>query len=215
MDHALLAALALDASRNVRHWIYQLGGLGLIPLGLLDNSVIPVPGSMDVLTIVLAAHHQTWWPYYAAMAVLGSLIGGFLTYRLARKGGKEALEKRFPQKRLKKVYSIFERWGFGAVAIPAILPPPVPTTAFLLAAGALQYPVRKYLAALFLGRAARYALLAFLGARYGAQILKFFTQQLHPAALITLAAVAIATLVILYFVLGKKQKRKKPQHGKV
>jgi membrane protein YqaA with SNARE-associated domain len=209
MDHALLAALALDASRNVRHWFYQLGGLGLIPLGLLDNSVIPLPGSMDVLTIVLAAHNQTWWPYYAAMAVIGSLIGGYLTYRLARKGGKEALEKRFPQKRLKKVYSIFERWGFGAVAIPALLPPPVPTTAFLLTAGALQYPVKKYLAALFLGRMARYALLAYLGARYGAHIIKFFAQQLRPAVLITLVIVAIATIVILYFVLGKKQKRKK------
>ena len=45
-------------ARSARHWIYTLGGLGFIPLGLLDNSVIPLPGSMDVLTIFLSARKE-------------------------------------------------------------------------------------------------------------------------------------------------------------
>jgi len=32
-----------------------------------------------------------------------SVIGGFVTYRLARKGGKETLERKFPARRLEKV----------------------------------------------------------------------------------------------------------------
>jgi len=39
---------------SVRRWIFHLAGLSFIPLGLLDSSVIPHPGSMDVLTIVLS-----------------------------------------------------------------------------------------------------------------------------------------------------------------
>jgi len=34
---------------------------------------------------------------------------------------------------------IFERWGFGAIAIAALLPPPAPTVPFLFAAGVMQY----------------------------------------------------------------------------
>jgi membrane protein YqaA with SNARE-associated domain len=71
------------------HWLRRLGGLGLIPLGLLDNSVLPFPGSMDALTIILAANEKRWWPYYAFMATAGSVVGGYLTYRIARKEGKE------------------------------------------------------------------------------------------------------------------------------
>jgi hypothetical protein len=39
----------------MRRWLFQLGGIGLIPLGLLDNSPIPLPGILDVATIVLSA----------------------------------------------------------------------------------------------------------------------------------------------------------------
>src|SRR3954449_2355309 len=96
----------------------HLGGVGLVLLGVADNSVIPLPGSMDVLTIWLAASNRHRWFYYAAMAVIGSLIGGYITYILARKGGKEALERKISKRRAEKVYKRFESWGFWAVAIP-------------------------------------------------------------------------------------------------
>ncbi|MBZ5645521.1 MAG: hypothetical protein LAO19_22435 [Acidobacteriia bacterium] len=89
--HQIVAAATPTLERSVRRWIYRLGGIGFIPLGLLDNSLIPVPGSMDLLTIFLSARSEELWPYYAFMATIGSLIGGYVTYRLARKGGKRAL----------------------------------------------------------------------------------------------------------------------------
>src|ERR1700730_8500947 len=104
LTRQIIAFVAPTAAGSLRRWIFHLGGLGFIPLGLLDSSVIPVPGSMDVLTIVLSERKQELWLYYALMATLGSVIGGFVTYRLARKGGKETLERRFPPQRLEKVY---------------------------------------------------------------------------------------------------------------
>src|ERR1700730_3795036 len=124
--HQIFAFAAPTAARSVGRWIYRLGGLGFIPLGLLDNSVIPLPGSMDVLTIFLSARNEQLWLYYALMATAGWVIGGVGTYRLARKGGKETLARRFPPRKLDKVYKIFERWGLGAITIPAPLQPPVP-----------------------------------------------------------------------------------------
>ena len=107
----ILAIVAPTLARSVRRWIFHLGGLGFIPLGLLDSSVIPLPGSMDILTIVLSARKKELWLYYALMATIGSVIGGYVTYRLARKGGKETLERKFSARTLDKVYRIFERWG--------------------------------------------------------------------------------------------------------
>jgi len=202
-----IIAVAASVARTVRHWIYQLGGLGFIPLGILDNSVLPLPGSMDVLTVFLSARKEQLWLYYALMATVGSLIGGFLTYRLGRKGGKETLARRFPAKTLKKVYKTFERWGLGAVAIPALLPPPVPMVPFLFGAGTMQYPVRKFLFALALGRIIRYTLLAFLAARYGRQILAFISQQAHSGLFIVVGLVATAATVLFVIFAGKRQAR--------
>jgi membrane protein YqaA with SNARE-associated domain len=209
MFHRLLIAVAKPTlAHSARRWIFHLGGLGFIPLGLLDASIIPVPGSMDVLTIGLCARRSDLWIYYAIMATIGSVLGGFTTYRLARKGGKEMLARRFSAKTLKRVYAIFEQWGFGAIAIPALLPPPVPMVPFVLAAGALQYSVQKFLAALTLGRAARFTLLAYLSARYGRRMLTYISQEGHPVLLTVIGLVIVLCAVFFFFFAGKRRQRR-------
>jgi len=89
---------------------------------------------MDVLTIWLSARHREPWPYYAVMATLGAVIGGYITYALARKGGKQAMERKLSRKRAQQVSGAFERWGFSLSQFPALLPPPFPFVPFLLAA---------------------------------------------------------------------------------
>src|SRR6266404_5825994 len=107
-----LAIVAPTLARSFRRWIFHLGGLGFIPLGLLDSSVIPLPGSMDVLTIILSAHNQELWLYYALMATLGSVMGGYITYRLARKGGKETLETQVPRQDAREHLQHIRAMGF-------------------------------------------------------------------------------------------------------
>ena len=190
-----LSALAVFATKkHTLRWLIHLGGPSLILLGLIDNSAIPLPGSTDVVTILLAAHRREPWIYYAVMATVGSVMGGYLTYRMARRTGKAALAKRFPKKKVDKVCAIFERWGFASVAIPALLPPPFPIVPMLLAAGALQYPTKKFLAALSVGRGARYVILAYLGDHYGRHIVSFFARYYAPALIILVAITVIGAL---------------------
>jgi membrane protein YqaA with SNARE-associated domain len=192
--HFLIAA-------SVWNWLRHLGGVGLVLLGLADNSVVPLPGSMDVLTILLAARHNSLWWYYAFMATVGAVIGGYITYGLARKGGKEAFERKLSKKTAEKVFQRFERWGFFAVAVPAILPPPFPIVPFLLAAGAMQYSRQKFLGALALGRGVRFTIVAGLGAIYGRHIVRFFSQYYKPAlfTLIGLAVIAGIISLVQYY----------------
>ena len=186
---------------TVWRWLRHLGGVGLVLLALADNSVVPLPGSMDVLTILLAAHQRHLWWYYAFMATVGAVIGGYITYGLARKGGKEAFERRLSKRRANKVFKRFERWGFFAVAVPALLPPPFPIVPFLLAAGAMQYSRKKFVAALALGRGVRFTIGAGLGAIYGRHIVRFFSQYYKPAlySLIALALLGGIVSLVQYY----------------
>jgi membrane protein YqaA with SNARE-associated domain len=202
-----IAAATPTVAHSVRRWIYHLGALGFIPLGLIDSSVIPIPGSMDVLTIVLAARDPRLWPYYAVMATIGSVLGAFVTYRLARKGGEKTLEKRLSPKTMKRVTKIFEHRGFAAIAIPALLPPPMPMVPFVLTAGAMQYSVKKFLAAMALGRIVRYSILAYLAGRYGRKMLALLAKIGSPIGMIV-AGVVVATLVVYFVIRGKKKKKR-------
>ncbi len=202
MPFHLHPLLAVPIWRQLR----RMGGPGLVLLGIADNSVVPLTGSMDVLTIWLAARHHEPWPYYAAMATVGAVIGGYITYALARKGGKEAMERKLSKKRAEQFSRAFARWGFAAVAIPALLPPPFPFVPFLIAAGAMQYSRKRFIGALALGRGLRYTIAAFLGFHYGRHILRFFSRYSKPAMaiLIGLAVIGAVLSLIQYLRMRKR-----------
>ena len=198
-------------------WLLRLRGPGLVLLGIADNSVVPLTGSMDVLTIWLAASDRHLWPYYAFLATVGAVLGGYITYALARKGGKEALEHKLSKQNAEKITRRFQRWGFWSVFAGAILPPPFPLVPVLVAAGALQYSRKKFLAALSMGRAIRYLLVAGMGALYGGAIVSFFSQYYLPALLILLGLAVLGSILTLVKYLRSRHKSPgsrsaEPQH---
>ena len=190
-------------------WVIRLGGPGLVVLGLADNSVVPLTGSMDVLTIWLAASHRDWWPYYAFMATAGAVLGGYVTYSLGRKGGKEAIERRLNANQAGKVFRRFGRWGFWTVVLSAILPPPFPIVPGLLAAGALQYSRKKFVGALSFGRGVRYSLVAGFGSLYGDQIEAFFSQYYKPAVLTLIGLAVLGGILTLGRYLHVRRSRER------
>jgi membrane protein YqaA with SNARE-associated domain len=205
MDYATL--FVLTTAHAFRQWVFRLGGLGLILVALIDNSFIPIPGGLDVFTIILSSgRHDLWW-YYAIMATAGSIIGAYLTYRIGEKGGEEVLEKKIGKRRSEKVYSKFEQAGFTTLVVSVLIPPPFPIVPVLLAAGVLKYPVKKFLTAIALGRAIRYTIDAMLGIFFGRSIVRFFAHYYKPAlySLIALAVVGGISGFIYY----KRRSRKK------
>lgn len=206
-----LVAMAL-----IWRWIIRAGGPGLVALGIADNSLVPLTGSTDVLTIWLAASQRSLWFYYAIMATIGAVLGGYITYALARKGGKEAIEHKFNRQKSEKIVRRFQRWGFWSVFTGAILPPPFPLVPVLLAAGAMQYPRRKFLSALSAGRGVRYTIIAGLGALYGNSIVAFFSRYYKSALLILVSLAVVGGLVTLFEYRRSRRKhssvKTEPQH---
>jgi membrane protein DedA with SNARE-associated domain len=78
---------------------------------------------------------------------------------------------------------------------------------FLFAAGAMQYSVKKFLFALTLGRIIRYSLLAFLGARYGRQVLTVISQHGHPVLIAVIGLITAAMAALIFILTSKRKKR--------
>ncbi len=174
----------------------------MILLGIADNTpFISAPaGSVDVFLIMLAAHRQGWWTYYALMAVVGEVFGGYLTYRLAEKGSQQTLEKKVGKPRAEKIYKLFEKRGFITVFTGSILPPPFPFTSVLMAAGIMQYPRKKFFSALMTGRTLRFFAVAYLGRIYGRQMIGFFSRYYQPMLYVLIAlAVTSGIGALIYF----------------
>ena len=155
----------------------HLGAFGLFFLAILDSSPIPTFGGPDILTAILAASHRNPWYEYAAMATAGSVIGAYITFRLARHAGAAFLDRKFKKGKVSKFLKLFKKWGTGTLAASAAIPIPTPTSLFFAAAGASDYPVGKFLAVVAISRGFRYSAIALVADLYG----RHFVRALrHP-----------------------------------
>jgi len=194
--HAKVAPQAkLLAAASIWTTLRRWGGPGLLLIGVIDSSFIPTLGSLDIFNAVLSArHHDLWW-YYAMMSTAGSVAGAYLMYRLASGAGTGWLQKRMGAARVVRVDGMLKKYGVAAVLVAVIAPPPFPTSPFFVAAGALKFPLRKYLIAVVAGRAFRYSLVAWIASHYSRGIIRVLRhpQQYAPVTIsITLALVLVA-----------------------
>jgi membrane protein YqaA with SNARE-associated domain len=160
-------------------WLTKLGGLGLFAVAIFDSSPIPLPlpGSTDLLLLLLVSHHGNSF-LLTSCAVIGAAIGGFITWSTGKKGGEALMERSVPARFRKPI----ERWtnehSLLSVMLPALLPPPIPLTPFLLAAGALGVSRRSFLVAYNAARIVRYSLVSWAGVVYGRRVVRWWTTTL-------------------------------------
>jgi membrane protein DedA with SNARE-associated domain len=69
-----------------------------------------------------------------------------------------------------------EEHAILAVALPAVLPPPMPLSPFVLAAGALKMSRNKFLTTFTVSRFVRHSAFAALGVYYGPHVLRMWNQ---------------------------------------
>lgn len=161
-------------------WLTHLGALGLFSIAVIDSSVIPLPlpGSTDLMLVWLVARSGDAW-LFALMAISGSLVGGYSTWEVGRKGGEAALQRYIPTRILKRVVLWVKHHPFLSVFVPAMLPPPIPLLPFALASGALSVSRGRFLAVYSAARTLRYTLVAWLGVVYGGYVIRLWSGTLQ------------------------------------
>jgi membrane protein YqaA with SNARE-associated domain len=183
---------------TVQEWASELGGLGLFILATLDSSFLSFPQVNDLLIIVLSTKYPERMVYYAGMTVLGSLLGCFMLYGVARRGGEVFIRKRVKGRYADRAIALYQRHGLLAVVVPALLPPPVPFKVFVLLAGAAAVSPVRFGIAVAIGRSIRYFGQGYLAVLYGEQAAEFM--KAHGTTLgIGLAAAALVMGGVLYY----------------
>ena len=149
--------------------LLALGPLGVFLFAIIDGAGVPTPGGMDALLVYLCANEPHKAYLMAALALAGSLIGCFILFYIARRGGEVYMAKYTSSGRGARFKTWFQHYGLLTIFIPALVPIPMPLKVFVICAGALGISPWAYLRVLLAARIPRYLALAYLGSQLGTQ----------------------------------------------
>jgi membrane protein YqaA with SNARE-associated domain len=179
-----------------------LGIWGIFVGALLDGAAIGMPVDLVVGGYVSANHER--WPVYILMAATGSALGSLVVYAIGYAGGEELLRKRVSPERFDKLHHGFDDHPFWSLMFPAMLPPPTPFKAFVLAAGVAEMSIGHVVLAIFFGRLVRFAVLAVLVLYLGPEAVHVvrtsFSHHFHWVLL-------VAAVVVLAWLFLRKKRR--------
>jgi len=198
-----LASIARWLEVNVIGLPLYFAAPAMIIIGALDSSLLSLPEINDYLVVGRCFKDPSAAFYFPLFAAVGSVIGCNLLYTIVRRGGQAVLRKRFKLQSIKRVERAYERFGFLAIGIPAILPPPLPFKIFVATAGALEYPRWKFLLTVMIARSFRYYVEGILAVFYGKRVLLF----LKDNGLVIISVVGSLVLIgaIIYFTLIRRR----------
>jgi membrane protein YqaA with SNARE-associated domain len=209
---AAIAALPVAARhRNpLIHMLLSFGLAGVFLVSIVDSSFVPlpIPGITDIMVIVLAAQHANLF-LLVGLATAGSFLGGFFSYQVGQRGGMAFLQKHVPARVFKPVCNWMNSHAILSVALPAILPPPMPLSPFVLAAGALNMSRNKFLTTFTLSRLLRHAAAAAIGVYYGPHVLRMwnmFTRKYGVEILIAIWTVILISVAIAFWKIYKTNR---------
>jgi membrane protein YqaA with SNARE-associated domain len=211
-----------DWLSSISHWLERYvislpmyyAAPAMVVIGALDSSLLSLPEINDYLVVARCFKQPSATFYFPLFAAIGSVIGCLVLYTITRRGGQALLRRRFKRENIERVERAYARFGFLAIAIPALLPPPMPFKIFVATAGTLEYPRWKFLLTVMIARSVRYYVEGILAVFYGRRVLSF----LRDNGLVILSVVAAAAILLLlvYNIVNRQssQKELRPELNK-
>ena len=196
-----LQVLARRLGRFIVHVPVYVAGPAMILIGALDSSLLSLPEINDYLVIARCYTHPETAFIFPLFPAIGSVLGCLLLYTILRRGGRAVLHRRFQMDHVLRVERAYARFGILALAIPALLPPPMPFKIFVATAGALQFPRRRFLLTIMLARSVRYYTEGMLAVFYGERVLRFLKDN---GALIVSIAAGLFVIALAIYLLSSK-----------
>lgn len=175
------------------HAVRYLGALSFA-----ESSFFPVPPDVMLAPMCLAERPRAWW--FATVTTLASLAGGVAGYFV----GYFLFESIEPWLRTTHYWDAylqgrawFAKYGVWAVFVAGFSP--IPYKVFTISAGVVVLNLPGFIVASFVGRGARFFLVAGLIVAGGPRMAEMLRRYVER---IGWAVVAIAAGVIAYFMLG-------------
>jgi membrane protein YqaA with SNARE-associated domain len=183
----------------------------MIVIGALDSSLLSLPEINDYLVVMRCAKQPSAVFYFPLFAALGSVIGCMLLYTIVRSGGQALLRRRFRAQHIERVERAYARWGFMALAAPALLPPPMPFKIFVATAGALEYPRWRFMLTVMIARSVRYYVEGTLAVFYGEHVLSWMKE--NGAMVLLIVATACIGILVIYLIKNRRRPEVEKAEG--
>ena len=164
----------------------------LFVLAFAESSVFPVPP--DVLLMALTLGDPKWGLYYAAIATVGSVLGGMFGYLIGWWGGMPILLRLIGHDRVARVHDTFERYEGWAILIAGLTP--VPYKVFTIGAGAFYVNFRVFVLASLLSRGARFFLVAGTLQLLGPWVKEVLEQYFNLFTIVLVACMALGFWIV-------------------
>jgi len=187
------------------------GAPGIFIIAIFDSSLLSLPEVNDFLVIGACIANNNAVYYYPLIAASGSVLGCLVLFHIARRGGQALLYRRFSKKNIERVENIFTRYGALALIIPSLCPPPTPFKIFVTTAGALQFPRRRFIVAILVGRFTRYTVEGILAVLYGEQVLTYLKE--YPLRVALMIALTVMICFICYKLISRVMVRREQEEG--
>jgi membrane protein YqaA with SNARE-associated domain len=173
----------------------------MVFIGALDSSLLSLPEINDYLVVARCYSDPKAVFYFPLFAAAGSVIGCLLLYAIMRRGGQAVMRRRFSAENIARVERAYARFGLLALAVPALLPPPMPFKIFVATAGALEFPRWRFVLTIMIARSVRYYVEGALAVYYGEQVIDFLRH--NGLMILSVAAAIVLTGVGVYVVLKR------------
>lgn len=212
MIHSSLVTLLMsDWLRSIGGWLERYiislpiyyAAPAMIVIGALDSSLLSLPEINDYLVVARCFKEPSAAFYFPLFAAIGSVIGCLILYTIMRRGGQAVLRRRFRRENIERVERAYARFGFLAIAIPALLPPPMPFKIFVATAGTLEYPRWKFLVTVMIARSFRYYVEGILAVFYGKRVLLFLVD--NGLVILSVFSAAAVLILLIYTLVNRRR----------
>ncbi len=193
-----------DWLRETAEWLQQfiigvpmyVAAPAMVLIGALDSSLLSLPEINDYLVVARCYSDPTAVFYFPLFAAAGSVIGCMLLYTIMQRGGQAVMRRRFSPENIARVERAYARFGILALAIPALLPPPMPFKIFVATAGALEYPRWRFMVTIMIARSVRYFIEGALAVFYGKRVVLFLKD--NGLMMLSVAAALFLSGLVIY-----------------
>ncbi len=179
----------------------------MLAFAAVDGSFLGMP--LDAIFVSYVYHDRARFLLYVLMGAVGSALGSIVFYVIGYMGGEMLLRKRLSPARFERIHASFDKHEFWALMFPAMLPPPTPFKAVVLAAAAFEMNFGHFLVAIFAGRFIRFLIEALLTLWFGPGIVAMTANVFSHHLFLVLSIVG--ELIAAYFIwrMMKRRVRKK------
>jgi len=169
--------------RRLYDWTISLASTryavwAMAAVSFVESSFFPIPPDVLLIPLIIARRDRAW--YFATVATISSVLGGFLGYAIGYYAfdsiGQPVLQFYGVMDRYDALRHLYEEWGAWIIIIKGATP--IPFKLVTIASGAFHFDLWTFAICALISRGIRFFVIAALLWKFGEPIRDFIERRL-------------------------------------